>query len=90
MTARGTDKYATTFMASYIAYTEEGRILLPWSKCSIDLIQGVKQKFYRSKEFISKSSENNAEFLLNGFCTHILKAGFLVFVHVVVHTIQSE
>ena len=48
-----------------------GRIKNPF----LTLVQGVKQKFYRSKEFISKSSENNAEFLLNGFFTHILKAG---------------
>ena len=89
MTARGTDKYATTFMASSIAYTKAWKGVFCFRGVNVALIQGVKQKFYRSKEFISKSSENNAEFLLNGFCTHILKAGFLVFVHVV-HTIQSE
>ena len=82
MTARGTDKYATTFMASYIPYTKAWKGVFCFRGVNVALIQGVKQKFYRSKEFISKSSENNAEF-------HILKVGFLVFVHVV-HTIQSE
>ena len=38
-----TDKYAATFMASYVA--NQGRILLPWSKCSIDT--GCKTKFCR-------------------------------------------
>ena len=38
-----TDKYPATFMASYVA--NQGRILLPWSKCSIDT--ECKTKFCR-------------------------------------------
>ena len=63
MTARGTDKYATTFMASYIAYTKAWKGVFCFRGANVALIQGVKQSFIDLK-----SSFQKVQKIVQSFC----------------------